>query len=135
MLAGSAPVLVHNCGTATVRWDKDMEHATIRLDADGVSLETKQVLPGWDGVESPNGRPTTGAIAEPLGENVVERTFNLPNAARALKAQQDSIGAPLGAYDGIHNSCVTYCVGILVAGGVEIPSGARGMVYLKRTLG
>ena len=57
------------------------------------------------------------------------------NVGAAMQAQQRSIRADLGPYDGIHNSCVTYCVSILRAGGVDIPAGARGMVALKRTLG
>ncbi|SCF30121.1 RHS repeat-associated core domain-containing protein [Micromonospora chokoriensis] len=136
VIAGDAPVLVHNCrGKATVRWDEDMEHATIRVEGGGRSLETEQVIPGWDGVGSPNGLPTTGARAESLGPNVIERTFDVPDVGAAMRAQQSSIGADLGGYDGIHNSCVTYCVSILRAGGVDIPAGARGMVALKRTLG
>ncbi|WP_432017300.1 polymorphic toxin-type HINT domain-containing protein, partial [Streptomyces hydrogenans] len=134
VLAGPAPVLVHNCGTATVRWDEDMEHATIRVERDGVSLETEQVIPGWDGEGSPSGLSTTGARAEPLGPNVIERTFELSDVEGAWKAQRDSLSADLGPYDGIHNSCVTYCVAILRAGGVDIPEGARGMIALKRTL-
>lgn len=138
VLAGGTPLLVHNCdeGTATVRWDEDMEHATIRVEVDGEKpFETEQVVNGWDGTDSPNGYPTTGAVAEPLGPNVVERTFRLPNARAALQAQRDTMGADLGPYDGIHNSCVTYCVAILREGGVDIPAGARGMIALKRTLG
>ncbi|MFD5748643.1 polymorphic toxin-type HINT domain-containing protein [Streptomyces sp. NPDC127033] len=135
VLAGAAPVLVHNCnGTATIRWDQDMEHATIRVEGDGVSLETEQVIPNWDGTGNPHGLPTTGARAEPLGPNVIERTFEVPNVRAAMRAQQETIGAGLGGYDGIHNSCVTYCVAILRAGGVDIPEGARGMVALRRTL-
>ncbi|MHC5902501.1 polymorphic toxin-type HINT domain-containing protein [Streptomyces sp. S6] len=133
---GTTPVLVHNCnGTATIRWDQDMEHATIRVEGDGVSLETEQVIPDWDGGGNPNGLPTTGARAEPLGPNVIERTFELSDVRAAMRAQQDSIGADLGRYDGIHNSCVTYCISILRAGGVDIPEGARGMIALRRTLG
>ncbi|MFF9341724.1 polymorphic toxin-type HINT domain-containing protein, partial [Streptomyces sp. NPDC014773] len=134
VLADTTPVLVHNCGTATVRWDEDMEHATIRVERDGVSLETEQVIPGWDGQGSPSGLSTTGARAEPLGPNVIERTFELSDVEGAWKAQRDSLNADLGPYDGIHNSCVTYCVAILRAGGVDIPEGARGMIALKRTL-
>jgi RHS repeat-associated protein len=122
-------------GTATVRWDVDMEHATIRVEGGGKSLETEQVLPTWDGNGSPNGLPTTGAHAGPLGPNVVERTFNVPDVHAAMRAQEDSIGAALGAYSGIHNSCVTYCVGILREGGVDIPAGARGMLALKKLMG
>ncbi|MFF1307826.1 hypothetical protein [Streptomyces sp. NPDC058307] len=70
---------------------------------------------------------------EELGPNTIERTFDLPDAA-ARAAQEDSIDAELGPYDGINSSCVTYCVDILRAGGVDIPAGGRGTVRLKRAL-
>ncbi|WP_234440609.1 RHS repeat-associated core domain-containing protein [Streptomyces rimosus] len=122
-------------GQATVRWDVDQEHATIRVEGNDRYMETEQVINGWDGTGSPNGFPTTGAGAQRLGPNVIERTFQVPDVNAAIDAQLRSINADLGAYDGIHNSCVTYCVEILRAGGVDIPAGARGMIALKRTLG
>ncbi|MEU2624348.1 RHS repeat-associated core domain-containing protein [Streptomyces sp. NPDC007157] len=126
-------------GTATVRWDPEMGdsgHATIRVHAPGHPvLETEQVINGVPDINgSFSGQPTTADIAEELGPNTIERTFDLPDAGAARQAQEDSIDADLGPYDGIHNSCVTYCVDILRAGGVDIPAGARGMIRLKRML-
>lgn len=69
-----------------------------------------------------------------LAPNVIERTFQILNVGAAMRAQQETIGAALGGYDGIHNSCVTYCVSILRAGGVDIPAGARGMIALKKLM-
>ncbi|MET8297582.1 hypothetical protein ABZW02_26510 [Streptomyces sp. NPDC005180] len=113
-----------------------MGHATIRVYVHGgQSLETEQLINGVGHNGNFNGLPTTGTVAEELDPNTIERTFHLPDAQAALRAQRDSIGADLGPYDGIHNSCVTYCVGILRAGGVDIPEGARGMLRLKRLLG
>ncbi|MET7737435.1 RHS repeat domain-containing protein [Streptomyces sp. NPDC005402] len=126
-------------GTATLRWDPDMGstgHATIRVNAPGQPpLETEQVINGVPDINgSFSGQPTTADIAEELGPNTIERTFDLPDAAAARQAQEDSIDAELGPYDGITNSCVTYCVDILRAGGVDIPAGGRGMVRLQRML-
>jgi RHS repeat-associated protein len=137
VIAGTTPVLVHNCdGEATVNWDPDMGHATITVKpASGSALTTEQgVGGGWDGVGTPNGFPTTGQVASPMGPNTITRTFRLPNADAAKQAQLDSLGADLDPYDGIHNSCVTYCVNILRAGGMDIPEGARGMLWLKKLL-
>ncbi|WP_406215677.1 DUF6531 domain-containing protein [Streptomyces decoyicus] len=122
-------------GRATVRWDVDNEHATIRVEGNGRYMETEQIINGWDGTGSPNGYPTTGAGAQRLGPNVIERTFDVPDVNAAVEAQLRSINADLGNYDGIHNSCVTYCVDILRAGGVDIPAGARGMITLKKMMG
>lgn len=122
-------------GRATVRWDVDEGHATIRVEGNGRYMETEQIINGWDGEGNPSGLPTTGAGAQRLGPNVIERTFDVPDVNAAIDAQLRSINADLGPYDGIHNSCVTYCVDILRAGGVDIPPGARGMIKLKRMLG
>lgn len=84
---------------------------------------------------NPNGYPTTGQIASPMGPRTISRTFELPNSDAAMAAQRRSLGASLGPYDGIHNSCVTYCVGVLCEGGANIPAGARGVIWLKRLLG
>ncbi len=113
-----------------------MGHATITVKpANGPALTTEQgVGGGWNGVGNPNGFPTTGQVASPMGPNTVSRTFQLPNADAARQAQLDSLGADLGPYDGIHNSCVTYCVNILREGGMDIPAGARGMLWLKKLL-
>lgn len=139
MLAGTAPVLVHNCGgTATVSYDPDMGptgHAIIRIDmADGRSQITEQVINGIPARPGQyNGLPTTGAHAFPedLGPNTRSLTFDLPNAEAAHAAQGRTIDADLGAYDGMDNSCVTYCVDILRAGGVNLPEGRRGMAVLR----
>ncbi|WP_188273946.1 polymorphic toxin-type HINT domain-containing protein [Streptomyces sp. CBMA152] len=139
VLAGATPVLVHNCGgTATVSYDPDMGstgHAIIRIDmADGRSQITEQVINGIPSRPGQyNGLPTTGAHAFPedLGPNTRSLTFDLPNAEAAYGAQRRTIDADLGAYDGMDNSCVTYCVDILRAGGVNLPEGRRGMAVLR----
>ncbi len=139
VLAGATPVLVHNCGgTATVFFDPDVPptgHAVIRIDmADGRSRLTEQFIHGPPtGQGGLNGRATTGAvaIADDLGPNTRSLTFDLPDAEAAYRAQRGTIGADLGGYDGFDNSCVTYCVDILRAGGVNLPEGRRGMAVLR----
>ncbi|MFJ7154623.1 RHS repeat-associated core domain-containing protein [Streptomyces sp. NPDC101118] len=139
VLAGATPILVHNCGgTATVSYDPDMGstgHAIIRIDmADGRSQITEQVINGIPARQGQyNGLPTTGAHAFPedLGPNTRSLTFDLPDAESAYAAQGRTIDADLGAYDGMDNSCVTYCVDILRAGGVNLPEGRRGMAVLR----
>ncbi|MEV8537207.1 RHS repeat-associated core domain-containing protein, partial [Streptomyces sp. NPDC051211] len=122
-------------GTATVRWDEDMEHSTIRVESHGKSLETEQVLPEWDGEgAAPSGSPTTSDRAGPLGKNVIEITFELPDAGAAKRYQRKNIDQPMGGYDKFHNSCMTYAVDVLRAGGVDIPAGAPGMVQLMKML-
>ncbi|MFC9295499.1 polymorphic toxin-type HINT domain-containing protein [Streptomyces sp. NPDC057011] len=139
VLAGATPVLVHNCGgTATVFYDPDVPptgHAVIRIDmADGRSRLTEQFIHGPPTRQGGlNGRATTGAIAiaDDLGPNTRSLTFDLPDAEAAYKAQRGTIGADLSGYDGFDNNCVTYCVDILRAGGVNLPEGRRGMAVLR----
>ncbi|MEV7612391.1 RHS repeat-associated core domain-containing protein [Streptomyces sp. NPDC089799] len=122
-------------GKATVRWDEDMEHATIRVESHGKSLETEQTLPEWDGEgQAPHGSPTESDRAGPLGKNVIEITIDLPDAGAAKRYQRQDIGRPRGGYDKYHNSCMTYAVDVLRAGGVDIPAGAPGMVVLMKMM-
>ncbi|WP_446038218.1 polymorphic toxin-type HINT domain-containing protein [Streptomyces sp. SID1121] len=135
VLAGTAPVLVHNCdGTATVTWDMDEGHATITVKPDGgPALETEQVIYAPEGTTDYTGFDTSGqVVSEALGPNTRELTFRLPNVQGARKAQIDSLGADLGGYSKGTNSCVTYCVGILREGGVDIPAGRAGAARLAR---
>ncbi|MBW4719978.1 RHS repeat-associated core domain-containing protein [Saccharothrix obliqua] len=142
VLAGTVPFLVHNCGgTATIFFDPQQGasgHAIIRVDlADGRSRTTEQFISGVpSGPGDYSGLPTTGALAsvDDLGPRTVGRTFDLPDAAGAWKAQRATIGTDLGGYDQLHNNCVTYCTDILRAGGVSIPQGAVGVSMLRRAM-
>ncbi|WP_416968495.1 polymorphic toxin-type HINT domain-containing protein [Streptomyces sp. 4F14] len=125
VVAGSAPVLVHNCGgTATVHYDPEQGaegHAIIAVTmADGRSSVTEampQGIPQTRGNYA--GLPNEGgeAFVEDMGPGTLQWTFELPDAEAAYEAAQGSIGVNLGPY-GSRNNCVTYCVGILQAGGV-----------------
>ncbi|MGW1785605.1 polymorphic toxin-type HINT domain-containing protein [Streptomyces sp. NPDC002143] len=135
VFAGGDPLLVHNCGgTATVNWDDDMGHATIKVEPDGGGrpLTTEQAIDAPEGLEDYTGYPTTGQIAADMGPNTRQLTFRLPNARAAMKEQLKSLNAELGPYSYGSNSCVTYCVGILRAGGVDIPAGRAGAARLAR---
>ncbi|MGW0580823.1 polymorphic toxin-type HINT domain-containing protein [Streptomyces sp. NPDC002920] len=132
--AGATPLLVHNCGgTATVSWDDDIKHATIKVEMDnGRAYETEQVHFGEPGVD-PTGADTTAQfVTDKLGPNSKQLTFRLPDARAAVKAQFKSINADLGPYSAGSNSCVTYCVGILREGGVDIPAGRAGAARLAK---
>ncbi len=127
-------------GTATVRWDLTLVQMGMpRCGWRGrVSRRWKlnKLFRVWERKKNPQGRATTSDFAEPLtGKNVVERTFHLPDARAARRAQLEAIGKDLGAYDGLRNSCVTYCVSILRAGGVtSVREGVRGVIDLRRML-
>lgn len=127
---------MHNCdGTATVTWDDDAGHATIKVELDDgrAPLETEQVIDAPAGVEDYTGYDTSAqVVSEAAGPNTKQLTFRLPNARGAIKAQLKSLNADLGPYSYGSNSCVTYCVGILREGGVDIPAGRAGAARLAR---
>ncbi|MGX1547411.1 RHS repeat-associated core domain-containing protein [Streptomyces adustus] len=135
VLAGATPLLVHNCdGTATVTWDDEAKHATIKVELDdGRALETEQVIDAPAGLDDYTGYDTSAQVVkQKAGPNTKQLTFRLPNARGAVKAQLKSLGADLGPYSYGSNSCVTYCVGILREGGVNIPAGRAGAARLGR---
>ncbi|MFC0526925.1 polymorphic toxin-type HINT domain-containing protein [Phytohabitans kaempferiae] len=135
VLAGNTPVLVHNCGEAEVHWDPDMKHAQITVTpSGGRAMTTEQVVTAYGPNGGVAGGPTTGGIANPMGPNAISIKIPLPDGAGARKHQLSGLGADLGPYSTISNSCVTYCVAILRAGGVDMPEGARGAIWLKRQM-
>jgi hypothetical protein len=119
-------------GTATVRWDPEQRHATIEVQHQGKSLITEQIVSGWNGERSPNGKPTTGAVVGRVFPDGVAKTFDLPDAAAAQRAQLATINADLDKYSLRDNNCVTYCVDIPRVGGYDIPEGIRGALWLKQ---
>ena len=133
----AVPVLVHNCptGTATYRWDPVKGHATIQIDMpNGTSRESHQVVLGENPDGSATGQPTMGQRVPKegaLGPNAGEITFDLPDPQAAWDEQTGTLKTDLGPYNIRTNSCITYCVGILRAGGVDIPEGASGMLVLR----
>ncbi|MET0491636.1 MAG: SpvB/TcaC N-terminal domain-containing protein [Actinoplanes sp.] len=135
VFAGQTPVLVHNCGEAQVHWDPDMQHAQITVTPNGgKAMTTEQVVLNYGPNGTPVGGPTTGAIATPMGPNTVSLKIPLPNGEAARARQLAGLNADLGPYATRGNSCVTYCVDILRAGGVDMPAGARGAMWLKQRM-
>ncbi|MFE4830474.1 RHS repeat-associated core domain-containing protein [Streptomyces sp. NPDC056672] len=136
VLADATPLLVHNCdGTATVTWDAEAKHATVKVQLDDgrPPLETEQVIDAPAGLDDYTDYDTSAqVVTAKAGPNTKQLTFRLPNARGAIKAQLKSLNADLGPYKYGTNSCVTYCVGILRAGGVDIPAGRNGAAVLSR---
>ncbi|GHG78231.1 hypothetical protein GCM10018779_57910 [Streptomyces griseocarneus] len=127
VLAGAAPVLVHNCGTATVHKYElaDGPHYTVEIrTGSGESFNTHAMDPG--GILKP--MPHTSSIA---GTYRGAAEFDLPNPEAAIayakKAHRGSKGQ--GAYDRLTNNCITYCSRVIEAGGGEgPPTQIRGPV-------
>jgi hypothetical protein len=122
VLAGSTPLLVHNCddadlpggdvpGEATVYLDPVEKHATIKIDVPGEQpLHTEQVI---------TGDTTTGAVrTEGHSPTTIAVRIPLPRANLARAYQEVTMGANLKTYNLTTNSCVTYCAKVLRAGGV-----------------
>ncbi|WP_331725702.1 polymorphic toxin-type HINT domain-containing protein (plasmid) [Streptomyces xanthophaeus] len=129
VLAGVAPVLVHNCPTGSAEGASDgaastrgeaivyldagsnPRHASIEVTYGGRSLHTEQ----W-------GTTGTDAFAReyvgPLSDTVFSIRIPLPDARGAMMHQMRTEGDVFGAYDFDTRSCVTYCVEVLRAGGV-----------------
>ena len=145
--AGTTPILVHNdnCtgnttpGRAVIRvvtqWPGGpVRHATISVIGDSFDgyIESELVRRS-DGMALIRAAGLGDDDLRPLRPGEVEMSITIPDAAAARKAQIASLGTSPGPYDLRDNSCVTYCVDILRAGGVEIPAGRRGAAVLLST--
>ncbi|MGA5343930.1 polymorphic toxin-type HINT domain-containing protein [Streptomyces variabilis] len=113
VLAGTTPVLVHNCGgEAIVHLDRTAGHASITVRHGDDVLHTEQA-----------GVPGTRAVAQKfvgeLSSFRVDVRIPLPNASRARSYQDVTLGQDLGAYDEATRSCITYCAEVLKQGGVK----------------
>ncbi|MEU7384191.1 MULTISPECIES: RHS repeat-associated core domain-containing protein [unclassified Streptomyces] len=115
VLAGTTPVLVHNCGgnagEAIVHLDRKAGHASITVRHGADVLHTEQA-----------GVPGTRAVAQKYVGNLssfrLDVRIPLPNASRARSYQDVTLGQDLGAYDEATRSCITYCAEVLKQGGV-----------------
>ncbi|WP_405487634.1 ricin-type beta-trefoil lectin domain protein [Streptomyces sp. NBC_00096] len=137
VLAGTTPVLVHNCGgTATIHYDGG--HASIEVSAGEEALHTHQVgglvEVGGETIATPvRSEIFTGAVS-PSARSV---TFNLPNPGGAMAYQEVFLERGVtGTYDASTETCFHYCARVLQAGGVpNVP--AQGTirelaVFLRR---
>lgn len=119
VLAGKSPILVHNCGEATVTFDGG--HASVNVEAGGEALATHQEgglveLPGGGSIATPiRVAEFTGAVSA----KARTVTFRLPRPSAALAYQEVMIDKGVtGEYDAITASCFHHCAAVLHAGGV-----------------
>jgi hypothetical protein len=118
VLAGSTPLLVHNCGDegyADVYLDREQGHASIAVTYNDGTVHTEAgSRVGEDSIvalRESSHSPGTDVIRVPL-----------PNARRAQQAQEYFLDdSNLGPHDNNTNNCVTFCARILRAGGYEMP--------------
>ncbi|MFJ6943304.1 RHS repeat-associated core domain-containing protein [Streptomyces wuyuanensis] len=120
-LAGSTPVLVHNCGEAIVHLDRPAGHALITIRSGGEVLSTHQ----FGGVNLPRNGVGTFDPAT-LSPTVINVKIPLSNPQGAMAYAEVMMEKTLrGAYPAYNletQSCVTYCAQVLRAGGVsDIP--------------
>nr|WP_269432010.1 polymorphic toxin-type HINT domain-containing protein [Saccharothrix sp. ST-888] len=124
VLAGTTPVLVHNCpipGEATVHLDRPAGHALITIKSGDEVLSTHQ----FGGVDLPTNGVSTFDPAK-LSPTTINVRIPLPNPEGAMAfAEVQMAKAARGVYpryDLDNQSCVTYCAQVLRAGGVsDIP--------------
>ena len=125
VLAAQTPVLAHNdacdlSGEAIVHLDRGKRHASIEVTYQGKTIHSEQA--------GDIGTLAVGRFYEGEFSDVhIPIRFNLPNARRAQAFQTATEDYVFGAYDLETRSCVTYCLDVLRAGGVEgVPSPDLG---------
>lgn len=127
VLAGTASVLVHNCGEATVYLDKENSHALISVTDSDETLSTHQ----FGGTRNPrnNGVATFDSADVPSSAIKIRVPLSRPQAAMAYAEvmMDKTVRRVYPAYDLDTKSCVTYCAQVLRAGGVaDIPTDTMG---------
>lgn len=120
VLAGTVPVLVHNCGTATVTWQG--KHAWIEVKVNGETVSTHRRGGEGDSVTMPD-----YFDERDLAPGAARFEVDLPNGPGAHKYQDDTAGVAQGAYDVDNNSCLTYCGDVLRHGGLDVPNNSMGL--------
>jgi hypothetical protein len=115
-----APAAGDISGYADVFLDKGNEHASIAVTRNGTTIHSEQV--------GTTGQAAAGSYFQgSLSSNTHPIRIPLPNAARAQAFQKATEGYVFGAYDLQTRSCVTYCLDVLRAGGVEdVPDPSVG---------
>lgn len=118
-------------GEATVYLDAEAGHASIKVTYGGVSLHTEQL-------GSVPGRPAVAReFSGTLSPKTDPFTIPLPDGAAAIKAQREGLlQRRIGTYDHDIQSCVTYCMDILAAGGrVDAPTTTQDAItWLRETI-
>ncbi|MBV1856755.1 RHS repeat-associated core domain-containing protein [Catellatospora tritici] len=132
VMAGDRPILVHNSackgGTLTVHKfevkDSDVPHFTVEIrDAEGNLLyHTEQV-------HMEEGKITAIDPFEPADDlRLLESvTIPIPDAQAAMEFQKKMVakGAVNQPWDAFTNSCVTHCMNVAQAGGIDILNDQR----------
>ncbi|MFJ7899114.1 polymorphic toxin-type HINT domain-containing protein [Streptomyces sp. NPDC096198] len=125
VLAGTTPVLVHNCdeGVATLHYHGDGNHFSIEV-TDGEAVTHTHLMPhDGEAVVSPYSGPPS----------IMSRDIDLPNAKAALEFQKNTQGG-WGPYHPLGNSCLTYCANVLRAGGADVPEGKAAIPWARKFL-
>jgi hypothetical protein len=130
VLAGSKPVLVHNCpGLAKLNYYPGVGrsgHFSIEV-IDETGFEHMHLMPY-------NGTAMVGRVpAEGLPAPSMSHTFDLPDAAAAMEHMRSQMGNQ-GTYNALSNSCLTFCTKTLVEGGVDAPTDKAAIPWIKRIL-
>ncbi|WP_331730347.1 ricin-type beta-trefoil lectin domain protein [Streptomyces sp. NBC_00073] len=115
VLAGAAPVLVHNCGTAQIHQYGvgNDTHFSVEV-SDGSSSAHTHLVPNAD---------DSNTLVKLRGNSTTPRrsfTFELPDASSAMEFQKQ-LGSTGNPYVLNQNDCLTYCASVLRAGGVDAP--------------
>ncbi|GIG65921.1 RHS repeat-associated core domain-containing protein [Phytomonospora endophytica] len=133
--ATAVDTLVHNCnaGEATIHLDPDTRHATITVRYQDESRLVEQ----WGYTNSP-----TNGVRDYDPAKISSRAFHitvaLPNANGALAFIETMISrsgkGKYPAYDPQEQSCVTFCMQVLRAGGIpDVPTNTiAGTTWLWR---
>jgi hypothetical protein len=89
-------------------------HFSVEMVADSGATRHTELLGG-------TGTPASVRDFDPVGMTLVEsRTIRISNAADAIKFQRKAVmTGRAGSYDVITNSCVTHCMNVAAAGGVQ----------------
>ena len=117
-------------GSATVSFFRlsTGPHFTVETEAGGTTLETEQVI-----VDSQMN--TTVRVASQTEQAAAKVDIALPDAQAAMQKQLELMGKPGGPYNVRTNSCVTHCMDILRAGGLDTPTTTSGGIKFLKSLG
>jgi hypothetical protein len=120
-MAGNIPVLVHNCGEATVSiWDPKFENGELVQDGHvSVSVQSGDEILHTERTGLHNGDPSVVQVV-PQGRVAPDSTvrIRLPNAAGAIAEQRRALAEGVTDFDRNLNNCVVHCMDVLAGGGV-----------------
>jgi hypothetical protein len=103
-------------------------HFSVATEANGAVLETEQVITNSQSMS------TTIRIAEQSQRALSRVDIALPNGQAAMARQLSLIGSEGGTYNAATNSCLTHCMDILRAGGLNVPNTTRGAIKFLQSV-